>query len=399
MASPDDIVRLRALRDAGRISPDEYTALRRYVLWGTPLPPELVARYKAAQAPRSVPAERVDRPERSEPAQPESTGEPVEPPGDKAERWRARRSAWSEPQEPQSPRPEPQPLWSEATAIITSPDKADRLAGRTEAIGSEPAGAAVGELDREPGTDLVRRPGGPPSLRQPTGDRERFGDSDAFGPRSARRHARAASRAGSRSLLALPSGELPARGRRQLTLIGSAVCVLVLVAVGAWWFVVRVPTLTPAQFARNACGAVRSWQDDVAARRDQLVDQIGDATDAESIAAVVEGFYSDAEARTAHLSVELGDLGDPDVTGGPGWAKSLRATIGDTATRFHDEATFARDLDTGSAAFGDTIQNKLASMDATWQPVIDALSGRDPAPPAALRDAFTNEPTCAAYTG
>ncbi|HEY9388984.1 MAG TPA: hypothetical protein VIR27_04325, partial [Mycobacteriales bacterium] len=49
MTSQDDIAVLRAMRERGEISDDQYTALRRYALWGTPLPPHLRAHPLAAR--------------------------------------------------------------------------------------------------------------------------------------------------------------------------------------------------------------------------------------------------------------------------------------------------------------------------------------------------------------
>ncbi|HEX5494818.1 MAG TPA: SHOCT domain-containing protein [Mycobacteriales bacterium] len=63
MTSQDDIAVLRAMRERGEITDDEYTELRRYVLRGAPLPPELRFAHPAPTAP-TVPTTYPARPDR-----------------------------------------------------------------------------------------------------------------------------------------------------------------------------------------------------------------------------------------------------------------------------------------------------------------------------------------------
>lgn len=372
MTSQDDIAALQAMRERGEITDDEYTVLRRYVLWGTPLPPEMRSRFPGP--PGYV--------HRVEPARPglwapgaghpvSQAGEPptrVGGPSDRpdGDRWR--------------------PTGPAGTGRADRPDRPGEVA-RVE----RPARETHPDTGRQPvvpGRELARRAPAAPATRTRSRNLPERAAPAQTGSRvgtSAGRNQRPVA---------------PGRRRRQWTALVSAVLVLGLVAAGVWWFALRVSPVQPDVYAHRVCTTVSGWQTAMAKAREQLVTTIASKDPPKAIRDKVVSFYQDAEERTAKLSVAMAGIGPPNVVGGADYAESLRQAVASTASSFHDDAVRAGQLDVSSRAiFISQAQSEAASIDSRSQPMFDALSGRGLEPPLDLRTAFDSDPTCAAYTG
>ena len=425
MTSQDDIALLRAMRERDEITDDQYTALRRYVLWGTPLPPELRSHPLSARLgspspdshpgppPRSVPgpapANRWSHQDRSEPRR-----EPDRYPGRGPGRLPpAGADGWYR----DGPHPEPP----------SRPDHVDRAFEPPVRHESRPPAGTfrAGEisdtrypvqrpLDRQPpdrrppGRQLPDRrsdqpfdpaprsavPGKELELRAPSVPAERTPTQIRLQEPTSRPARPAITSARRRPPPA------PGRRRRQFTVLVSAVLVLALVGAGVWWFALRVSPVQPDVYAQRVCTTVGQWQGQMASAREQLVATIDGKDPPQKMRDRMVAFYQDAEERTARLSVSLAKIGPPNVVGGARYAESLRQAVATTALSFHGDAEQAEALDTSTKAiFAKQAQAQVASIDSRSQPMFGALSGRGLEPPLDVRTAFDSDPSCAAYTG
>lgn len=501
MTSRDDIVQLQQMRDRGEISIEEFSALRDYIHWGTPIPAHIAARVTQrvnsrragsstgtnsrhgltapdqVRSPETYPRHREEVPAAHRERPPWPAPPPLErdaprrhdalaPPADRGVPRRhdaiappmelevpRRRDALAPPMErevplrrdpprlppaehetprhpeafrqppgdgevphyPHVPRP---PLERDRSDALRPPAPEREAPHRPEGLRPPPDRDAPHRPDglRPPERDLPHRPDAlPPSRRRPGADLVTRGDlsiepAERLQPADGdvRQIPRGAPRTpprlpGQPRRLALPSGSARTTVRRlrhRVTVLFSAALVLLLVATGVWWVIIRPSPLSPGGYAKEVCGMVRAWQGDMNDRRSELLTAITGDGSPEQVRQAVVTFFQQVEQRTATLSVDVEKLGTPRADGGKSYAKQLREATATTASDFHDEANRARELDTASpAAFQPAIQEQMLGIDGSTRQIMRAMAGGAEQPSQRMRQALEAEPLCAPFVG
>ena len=189
------------------------------------------------------------------------------------------------------------------------------------------------------------------------------------------------------------------RRRSVVAVLTSVVLALALAAGGVYWFELRRQGLAPPAYARQACGAVRDWQQGVDSSNARLVNQISRQQNKTTIRADVTAYYTTIAGRTDQLRVAILDLGPANFTGGREYADSLAAAVGDQAIALRRLAGQAGKLDPAAATFPTDLQGILTGADAAVSAVTAALARPAAGITTELRTTLSNEPACAPYVG
>jgi hypothetical protein len=189
------------------------------------------------------------------------------------------------------------------------------------------------------------------------------------------------------------------RRRSVVAVLTSVVLALALAAGGVYWFELRRLGLPPPAYARQACGAVRDWQQAVDSSNARLIDQISRQQNKTTIRTDVTAYYTTVAGRTDQLRVAVLDLGPADLTGGREYADSLAAAIGDQAGGLRRLAGQAGRLDPAAATFQTDLQGILTGADAAVGAVTAALARPAAGITTELGTTLSNEPACAPYVG
>ena len=189
------------------------------------------------------------------------------------------------------------------------------------------------------------------------------------------------------------------RRRSVVAVLTSVVLALALAAGGVYWFELRRQGLAPPAYARQACGAVRDWQQGVDSSNARLVNQISRQQNKTTIRADVTAYYTTIAGRTDQLRVAILDLGPANLTGGREYADSLAAAVGDQAIALRRLAGQAGKLDPAAATFPTDLQGILTGADAAVSAVTAALARPAAGITTELRTTLSNEPACAPYVG
>jgi len=189
------------------------------------------------------------------------------------------------------------------------------------------------------------------------------------------------------------------RRRSVVAVLTSVVLALALAAGGVYWFELRRQGLAPPAYARQACGAVRDWQQGVDSSNARLVNQISRQQNKTTIRADVTAYYTTIAGRTDQLRVAILDLGPANLTGGREYADSLAAAVGDQASALRRLAGQAGKLDPAAATFPTDLQGILTGADAAVSAVTAALARPAAGITTELRTTLSNEPACAPYVG
>jgi hypothetical protein len=184
-----------------------------------------------------------------------------------------------------------------------------------------------------------------------------------------------------------------------VAVLTSVVLALALAAGGVYWFELRRQGLAPPAYARQACGAVRDWQQGVDSSNARLVNQISRQQNKTTIRADVTAYYTTIAGRTDQLRVAILDLGPANLTGGREYADSLAAAVGDQAIALRRLAGQAGKLDPAAATFPTDLQGILTGADAAVSAVTAALARPAAGTTTELRTTLSNEPACAPYVG
>jgi len=462
MTSQDGLALLKQMHQRGEITDEQYDTLRRHVLWGTPLPASLDAvpppRSGADPSGGYVPGSATIGPDRfpGPPGYPDPRGRlpeepaagypsryPAQPPGQAPRRYASRRErreaeqahaevAHPEVAHPEAAHPEvahPEAAHAEAAypppAASTGPLPPVREAPprRHRRDGTDPTPLDRPLPDSPPPERERRWPDGPPPAR-----RHRHAPPEEVAPRRGRRPTEPApghvppDEAGPGRTGAEPEphrrrrqpvetgkrqrGE-PAAGKRKrrprrrsvVAVLTSVVLALALAAGGVYWFELRRQGLAPPAYARQACGAVRDWQQGVDSSNARLVNQISRQQNKTTIRADVTAYYTTIAGRTDQLRVAILDLGPANLTGGREYADSLAAAVGDQAIALRRLAGQAGKLDPAAATFQTDLQGILTGADAAVSAVTAALARPAAGITTELRTTLSNEPACAPYVG
>ena len=456
MTSQDGLALLKQMHQRGEITDEQYDTLRRHVLWGTPLPASL----DAVPPPRSgadpsggyVPGSATIGPARfpGPPGYPDPRGRlpeepaagypsryPAQPPGQAPRRYASRRErreaeqAHAEGAHPEAARPEAARPEAHAEAAYLPPAAStgplppvrEAPPRRHRRDGTDPTPLDRPLPDSPPPERERRWPDGPPPAR-----RHRHAPPEEVAPRRGRRPTEPApghvppDEAGPGRTGAEPEphrrrrqpvetgkrqrGE-PAAGKRKrrprrrsvVAVLTSVVLALALAAGGVYWFELRRQGLAPPAYARQACGAVRDWQQGVDSSNARLVNQISRQQNKTTIRADVTAYYTTIAGRTDQLRVAILDLGPANLTGGREYADSLAAAVGDQAIALRRLAGQAGKLDPAAATFQTDLQGILTGADAAVSAVTAALARPAAGITTELRTTLSNEPACAPYVG
>jgi len=460
MTSQDGLALLKQMHQRGEITDEQYDTLRRHVLWGTPLPasPGAVPPPRSGADPSGgyVPGNATIGPDRfpgppgypdprgrppGEPAAGHPSRYPAQPPGQAPRRYASRRErreaeqAHAEVARPEAARPE-----------AAHPEVAHPEVAHAEAAYPPPA-ASTGPLPpvreapprrhRRDSTDPtpLDRPlpdSPPPERRWPDGPppdrRHRHAPPEEVAPRRGRRptepgpghvppeearpgrtgaepgpdrRRRPPVETGKRQRAEPAAGKRKRRPRRRsvVAVLTSVVLALALAAGGVYWFELRRQGLPPPAYARQACGAVRDWQQGVDSSNARLVNQISRQQNKTTIRADVTAYYTTIAGRTDQLRVAILDLGPANLTGGRDYADSLAAAVGDQASALRRLAGQAGKLDPAAATFQTDLQGILTGADAAVSAVTAALARPAAGITTELRTTLSNEPACAPYVG
>jgi hypothetical protein len=184
-----------------------------------------------------------------------------------------------------------------------------------------------------------------------------------------------------------------------VAVLTSVVLALALAAGGVYWFELRRHGLPPAAYARQACGAVRDWQQAVDSSNAGLINQISRQQDKTAVQSDVTAYYTTIAGRTDQLRVAILDLGPADLTGGREYADSLAAAMGDQASGLRRLAGQAGQLNPAAATFPTDLQGILTGADTAVSAVTAALARPASGITTDLRTALSNEPACVSYVG
>jgi hypothetical protein len=208
-------------------------------------------------------------------------------------------------------------------------------------------------------------------------------------------------KAGQRQRGAPAAGKRKRRPRRRsvVAVLTSVVLALALAAGGVYWFELRRQGLAPPAYGRQACGAVRDWQQGVDSSNARLVNQISRQQNKTTIRADVTAYYTTIAGRTDQLRIAILDLGPANLTGGREYVDSLAAAVGDQASALRRLAGRAGKLDPAAATFQTDLQGVLTGADAAVSAVTAALARPAAGITTELRTTLSNEPACAPYVG
>jgi hypothetical protein len=197
------------------------------------------------------------------------------------------------------------------------------------------------------------------------------------------------------------SGKQRRRPRRRsvVAVLTSVVLALALAAGGVYWFELRRQGLAPPAYARQACGAVRDWQQTVDSTNARLVNQISRQQNKATVRSDVTAYYTTVAGSTDKLRVAILDLGAADLAGGRAYSDSLAAAVGDQASALRRLAGQAARLDPAAATFQADLQGVLTGADAAVSAVTAALARPAAGITTELRTTLSNEPACAPYVG
>jgi len=184
-----------------------------------------------------------------------------------------------------------------------------------------------------------------------------------------------------------------------VAVLTSVVLALALAAGGVYWFELRRQGLAPPAYARQACGAVRDWQQGVDSSNARLVNQISRQQNKTTIRADVTAYYTTIAGRTDQLRVAILDLGPANLTSGRDYADSLAAAVGDQAGALRRLAGQAGKLDPAAATFQTDLHGILTGAAAAASAVTAALARPAAGITTELRTTLSNEPACAPYVG
>ena len=456
MTSQDGLALLKQMHQRGEITDEQYDTLRRHVLWGTPLPASL----DAVPPPRSgadpsggyVPGNATIGPDRfpgppgypdprgrppGEPAAGHPSRYPAQPPGQAPRRYASRRErreaeqAHAEGAHPEAARPEAARPEAHAEAAYLPPAAStgplppvrEAPPRRHRRDGTDPTPLDRPQPDSRPPERQRRGPDGPPPDR-----RHRHAPPQEVAPRRGRlptepapghvppdetgpgrtgaepephRRRRQPVETGKRQRGEPAAGKRKRRPRRRsvVAVLTSVVLALALAAGGVYWLELRRQGLAPPAYARQACGAVRDWQQGVDSSNARLVNQISRQQNKTTIRADVTAYYTTIAGRTDQLRVAILDLGPANLTGGRDYADSLAAAVGDQASALRRLAGQAGKLDPAAATFQTDLQGILTGADAAVSAVTAALARPAAGITTELRTTLSNEPACAPYVG
>ena len=442
MTSQDGLALLKQMHQRGEITDEQYDTLRRHVLWGTPLPASL----DAVPPPRSgadpsggyVPGSATIGPDRfpGRPGYPDPRGRPpgepaagypspypAQPPGQAPRRYASRRErreaeqARAEAAHPEAAYLPPAASTGPLPPVRQAPPRRHRRDGTDSTPLDRP-------LPDSPLPERERRwPDGPPPARrhrhappeevsprrgrrptEPTPGRappEQAGPGRTGAEPEPHRRRRQPVETGKRQRGQPAAGKRKRRPRRRsvVAVLTSVVLALALAAGGVYWFELRRQGLAPPAYARQACGAVRDWQQGVDSSNARLVNQISRQQNKTTIRADVTSYYTTIAGSTDQLRVAVLDLGPANLTGGREYADSLAAAVGDQASALRRLAGQAGKLDPAAATFQTDLQGILTGADAAVSAVTAALARPAAGITTELRTTLSNEPACAPYVG
>jgi hypothetical protein len=382
MTSRDGLALLRQMHERGEITDEQYDALRRHVLWGTPLPD-----LEDVPSPRSgadpvggyVPGAATVGPDRSRYAGP--PGHPVGPSeatGPAPRRYASRRERREAEEASAYPAPPAQLPPAEVTAPLPP-------------VGEAPPRRRHGLDDQAPAPGAVDRPA---PTYQPPARRHRQVEQTAppAEPEPDRRSRH-------RGDEAAATAKRRPRRRSVVAVLTSVVLALALAAGGVYWFELRRAGLPPTAYARQACGTVRDWKQAVDSSNATLINQISRQQDKSTIRSDVTAYYTTIAGRTDQLRVAILDLGPADAAGGREYADSLAAAVGDQASGLRRLAGLAARLDPAAVTFPTDLQGILTGADIAVGGVTAALARPAAGITTELRRTLSNEPACAPYVG
>ena len=388
MTSQDGLALLKQMHQRGEITDEQYDTLRRHVLWGTPVP-QLGDDVPAPRSPADPiggyvpgagtvgPDRRPDPPGRY--AEEPGGGYPVAPPAGPAPRRYGSRRERREADEASA---YPAPPAHLPPAEVTAP---------LPPVGEAPPRRRPGLDDRAPAPAAVDRPA--PTYEPPA---RRHRQVEQTAPPAAPEPDRRSRHRGDEA--AAKKKRRPRR-RSVVAVLTSVVLALALAAGGVYWFELRREGLLPPAYARQACGAVRDWQQAVDSSNATLINQISRQQNKTTIRSDVTTYYTTIAGRTDQLRVAILDLGPADATGGREYADSLAAAVGDQATVLRRLAGLAGRLDPAAATFPTDLQGILTGADTAVSGVTAALARPAAGITTDLRTTLSNEPACAPYVG
>jgi hypothetical protein len=336
----DEISMLNQLRKDGEISEEQYETLRRHVLWGTPLP-ELLEE-EGITGPAAPPAAKPPAPaddfghRRAGPPRKFTPVLPSHRPGAGGEQERPpqtgmQRAAF-QPNLRQASRPAPQQRPAPPVPQAVPPPSVPQAA---------------------------------PPVLQP---------QQQFSPRPPQQ-------------LAPPPR--PDSSLKMPLLAGAATLVVVIAALGVWWFGFRGDgSISPAKYAGNVCPDLNSWQRDIGALSGTMSASVNSTSGSTGKQTAAKTYFTNAATRTDQLVSALQSDGRPNKS--PDFAKTLQGAVHDASSAFTSSAQQVSELETSASSFGNGLQVIIRDPQ---QPVdsVRQLLAKAPGP---VRTALSKQNSC-----
>lgn len=339
----DDISMLNRLRKDGEITEDQYETLRRHVLWGTPLP-ELLEEEGIAgttedgsteDGPPESPAPADDVAHRR--AGPPRKFTPVLPshrPGSGGQQRPPQTGSQRafQPNIRQAARPAPPPQRPAAPPQRTTPPP-------------------VPQPQQRPVTPPPQRPLPPPQQAS------------------------------------LP--QQPGRSLKVPVLAGGATVLVLLAALGVWWFAFRGDgSVSPATYAGSVCPDLNSWQHDIGELSGTMSASVNNTAAPKGKQRAADTYFTSAATRTDQLYSALQSDGRPSKN--PDFAKQLRGAVHAASSSFTSSAQQVGELETSASSFDSGLQVIIRDP----QQPVDSVRQMLAKAPAPVRSALSSQGSC-----
>jgi hypothetical protein len=172
-------------------------------------------------------------------------------------------------------------------------------------------------------------------------------------------------------------------------LAGAAVVVVVIAALGVWWFAFRGDGSTsPAKYAGNVCPDLNSWQRDIGALSGTMSADVNNTSGAKGKQNAAKTYFANAATRTDQLFSALQSDGRP--SGNPDFAKQLQGAIHDASSAFTSSAQQVSELETSASSFDNGLQVIIRDP----QQPVDSVRQMLAKAPKPVRAALSKQSSC-----
>jgi len=152
----------------------------------------------------------------------------------------------------------------------------------------------------------------------------------------------------------------------------------------------------PEAWAKQVCGSVGSWLEDVQKRSSAIGDTAQGANSLKEAKSQFVTYFEELVARTDKMITEIEDAGDPDVEDGDAIGEDFRNTIAPMRDALADARDQAEDLPTddpqafaqGAVKAGESVEREGTQVGQAFDRLDEKYDT------AELQRAFKDEPAC-----